>query len=103
MRRNPIMQQQDFAGFLGHVPTSLPAGGPGRLVLFGPRVGDLRAGILVPRVLGLRNLADLARAAPPADGRPWYGERWIDADGGQWQELDLAQFAQDPDFLQVGA
>src|SRR5438552_11671344 len=28
----------DFAGFLGHVPTSLPAGGPGRLVLFGPRV-----------------------------------------------------------------
>ena len=38
-----------------------------RLVLFGPRAGDLKAGIVVQRVLGLRNLAELAPASPPVD------------------------------------
>ena len=33
-----------------------------RLVLFGPRVGELRAGLVVTRVLGLRNLAELLRS-----------------------------------------
>ena len=28
--------------------------------------------------------------------------RWIDADGGAWQEIDLARLAQDPGFLRVG-
>ena len=78
------------------------AGGASRLVLFGPRVGEMRAGIMVSRVLGLRNLAELAPGAPPASARPWYGQRWIDAGGGEWQEIDLVGLTQDPDFLQVG-
>jgi hypothetical protein len=53
-------------------------------------------------VLGLRNLAELAPAGPPASVRPWYGQRWIDPGGGEWQEIDLVLLAQDPDFLQVG-
>jgi len=78
------------------------AAGAGRLILFGPRVGELRAGIMVSRVLGLRNLAELAPGGPPASARPWFGQRWIDANGGQWQEIDLVQLARDPDFLQAG-
>jgi twitching motility protein PilI len=93
----------DFAGFLGQEITPPAAmGSQARLVLFGPRAGELRVGIVVPRVLGLRNLAELAPAAPPADAPPWYGQRWIDADGGAWQEIDLARLAADPAFLQVG-
>ncbi len=43
----------DFAGFLGHaLAAPHVAGGSSRLVLFGPRAGDLRAGIVVPRVMG---------------------------------------------------
>jgi len=93
----------DFAGFLGHeVAAPHAAAGASRLILFGPRVGELRAGIMVSRVLGLRNLAELAPGGPPASTRPWYGQRWIDAGGGQWQEIDLVQLARDPDFLQAG-
>ena len=44
-----------------------------RLVLFGPRAGELNAGIVVQRVLGLRNIAELAPAAPPHDAPAWYG------------------------------
>ena len=92
----------DFAGFLGRDAAAPAAGGQARLVLFGPRVGELRAGIVVQRVLGLRNLAELAPAAAPVGAPGWYGRRWIDATGGGWQEIDLSQLARDAAFLQVG-
>lgn len=91
----------DFAGFLGR--GNVAAATHNRLVVFGPRTGDLNAGIVVSRVLGLRNLAELAPAAPPADAPAWYAQRWIDADGNAWQEIDLAKLARDAAFLQVGA
>ena len=90
----------DFSGYLGRGETAV--GGTGRLVLFGPRTGELRAGIVVARVLGLRNLAELAPASPPEGAPAWYGQRWMDADGGAWQEIDLAKLARDSAFLQVG-
>ena len=93
----------DFAGYLGRpVDVSASTAGQSRLVLFGPRTGDLRAGIVVQRVLGLRNLAELAQADPPATAPGWYGARWTDKEGQGWQEIDLARLAQDPTFLQVG-
>jgi twitching motility protein PilI len=92
----------DFAGFLGREPVATGAAAQSRLVLFGPRAGELRAGIVVQRVLGLRNLAELAPAAPPVDAPDWYGQRWMDADGGAWQEIDLARLAQNDAFLRVG-
>ncbi len=93
----------DFGGFLAREAGAAPGGlGQSRLVLFGPRVGELRAGIVVQRVLGLRNLAELAPAAPPEDAPQWYGQRWMDADGGAWQEIDLARLARDDKFLRVG-
>ncbi|HEY1461161.1 MAG TPA: chemotaxis protein CheW [Casimicrobiaceae bacterium] len=90
----------DFAGFLGHEETT--ASSTSRMILFGPRVGELRAGLVVHRVLGLRNLAEL-KAADASDGAPsWYGSRWTDPRGTLWQEIDLARLAQDSAFLQVG-
>ena len=90
----------DFSGYLGRGNAS-PAS-HNRLVLFGPRVGDLNAGIVVPRVLGLRNLAELAPAAATTEAPGWYAQRWIDADGNAWQEIDLAKLSREPTFLQVG-
>jgi len=93
----------DFAGFLGRpVDVTGPGAGQPRLVLFGPRVGELRAGIIVQRVLGLRNLAELVQGDSHAGAPSWYGSRWSDRDGQNWQEIDLARLAQDPGFLQVG-
>ena len=91
----------DFAGFLGR---KAEAGitSQSRLVLFGPRAGELNAGIVVTRVLGLRNLAELAPAALSETPPAWYAQRWMDADGRAWQEIDLAKLARDAHFLEVG-
>jgi len=93
----------DFAGFLGRpLEPVTPGTSLTRLVLFGPRVGDLHAGMIVHRVLGLRNLAELERNEAPARAPAWYGARWAETNGDVWQEVDLARLAQDPAFLQVG-
>lgn len=93
----------DFAGYLGDVTLATRgAGSSNRLVLFGPRTGELKVGIVVERVLGLRNLAELAAVTPPVDSPGWYSHRWMDAEGGAWQEIDLTRLARDPVFLQVG-
>jgi twitching motility protein PilI len=99
--RGNLFSVIDFSGFLGR--GNVPAATSNRLVLFGPRTGELRAGIVVARVLGLRNLAELAPAAAESGAPAWYAQRWIDASGGAWQEIDLARLARDPAFLQVGA
>jgi twitching motility protein PilI len=98
--RGNLFSVIDFAKFLGReTPT---AGGQPRLVLFGPRAGELNAGIVVHRVLGLRNVAELAPASPPHEAPAWYAQRWMDGDGNAWQEIDLALLAVDPAFLQAG-
>ncbi len=91
----------DFARYLGR---DVPQSGPGnaRLVLFGARAGEMNAGLVVTRVMGLRNVAELAPAAPPQDAPAWYAQRWMDGDGNAWQEIDLAVLAKDAAFLQVG-
>ncbi len=100
----------------GVVDLSLFAGGPptpldkeSRLLVFS---GDLRfaCGMLVSRMLGLRNVADLD-AAPAtdephavADDRlfaPWVRTRLVDAQAAAWQELDLAAVTADPRFLDI--
>ena len=98
--RGNLYSVVDFAGFLGQaVPTATAAT---RLLLFGPRVGELNAGIVVSRVLGLRNLVDLAPVPAPGDAAPWFAQRWMDGEGNAWQEMDLARLARTPAFLQVG-
>jgi twitching motility protein PilI len=98
--RGNLYSVVDFAGYLGGEPTVVAAAT--RLVLFGPRVGDLNAGVVVQRVLGLRNLSDLAPAPALADAAPWYAQRWIDEEGNAWQEIDLAKLVRTQEFLQVG-
>lgn len=98
--RGNLFSVVDFGRFLGH--DEAPASSQARLVLFGPRAGDINAGLVVTRVLGLRNVSELAPAAPPQGAPGWYGQRWMDGDGHAWQEIDLAVLARDPAFLQVG-
>jgi twitching motility protein PilI len=98
--RGNLFSVIDFAGFLGADPITPSAAT--RLVLFGTRSCELNAGIVVSRVLGLRNVAELAPAASPTDAQEWFAQRWLDEDGNGWQEIDLAKLARAPAFLQVG-
>ena len=90
----------DFARFLSR--ESPPFNAQSRLLLFGARAGELNVGIVVERVLGLRNIAELAPTSPPGDAPAWHAQRWMDGDGHAWQEIDLGRLARDPVFLQVG-
>jgi twitching motility protein PilI len=95
----------DFAAYRG-LPAGAAArgtGGQARLVLFGARTGELQVGVVVTRVVGLRNVAEFAPVAARADAPAWYAQRWMDGDGVSWQEIDLTRLAREPDFLQVGA
>ena len=98
--RGNLFSVVDFSCFLGAEP--IGAAAATRLVLFGARACELNAGIVVQRVLGLRNVAELAPASIPADAHDWYAQRWMDDEGNAWQEIDLAKLARSPAFLQVG-
>ena len=101
--RGNLYSVVDLAGFIGAVATVPPgAGSQSRLILFGPRAGDLKAGIVVQSVLGLRNLAELTAAKADADAPGWFGQRWLDRDGLSWQEIELVRLVQDAAFLRVG-
>jgi twitching motility protein PilI len=104
----------------GVVDLSLFAGGPptpldkeSRLLAFS---GDLRfaCGILVSRMLGLRNVSDLTAAPVGGDAQgtrpaavddllfaPWVRARLVDAQAVAWQEFDLAALTADPRFLDI--
>jgi len=73
-----------------------------RFITFAPGLG-FNCALLAGRVLGLRKLADMKAAPPPADGAPaWCGQHFDDAEGLCWTRIDLAQLVREPAFLQVG-
>src|SRR6478672_2338188 len=66
----------DFPAFLGREPVAL--GNLARLILFNSRNGEQNAGIVVQRVLGLRNLAQMRPVDKEADAPDWHVHRWLD-------------------------
>jgi twitching motility protein PilI len=90
----------DFAAFLGDGQTAM--GSLARLVLLSTRGGE-SAGIVVERVLGLRNLAQFAPEPLDEAAPKWQVAAWRDADGVVFNEIDLGMLARDAAFLQVGA
>jgi twitching motility protein PilI len=99
--RGNLYSVVDFPAFVGLPPVNLTD--QARLLLLNERF-RMGAALLVERSLGLRNAAQLeARAAPRGDAPAWLKGHYGDADGRLWKELDLAQLARDPRFLEVGA
>lgn len=90
----------DFSAFQGGEPTSV--GTERRVILVSDKlVGG--AGLLVSRMLGLRNPEHFTAGERPADAAPWVGAVFKDAAGASWQELDLARLAKEQGFLEVGS
>ena len=90
----------DFAAFQGGEPTV--AGMERRVILISDRL-VAGAGLLVSRMLGLRNPEQFNAAPRPAGAAPWVGGTFTDAGGTRWTELDLPALVREQRFLEVGA
>lgn len=90
----------DFSAFQGGEPAS--GGTERRVILVSDKlVGG--AGLLVSRMLGLRNPEHFTAAERPADAPAWLGAVFRDASGAAWHELDLTRLARERRFLEVGS
>jgi twitching motility protein PilI len=98
--RGKLYSIVDFSQFQGGDP--IGAGMEKRVILISEKlVGG--AGIVVSRMLGLRNPDQFMPTDRPADAAPWVGGVFTDAAGIGWTELNLPLLAEEPRFLEVGA
>jgi twitching motility protein PilI len=100
--RGNLISVIDLARFQGLDATAIDK--DSRVVAFAPALG-FNCGLLVSRVLGLRNVdaMTLKNPAPAADNPPWLARRYADQEAQDWTELDLSLITQDSRFLHVGS
>lgn len=89
----------DLARYCGE--PAVAAGGECRIVTFAPALG-LQGGLLVSRVLGLRDVEAMQRDAVDPALSPWCAQQYTDQEGQRWTRLDLALLVHEDRFLQVG-
>jgi twitching motility protein PilI len=98
--RGNLYSLVDFSAFQGG--DAIAPGTERRVILISDRlVGG--AGLVVSRMLGLRNPEQFAAEPRPADAAPWVGGAYTDAGGTRWLELDLPALVREQRFLEVGA
>jgi twitching motility protein PilI len=100
--RGNLISIVDLARFQGQAATAIDK--DCRVVAFAPALG-FNCGLLVSRVLGLRNSADMSlkNLAPAADNPAWLARHYVDQEAQDWAELDLSLITQDSRFLHVGS
>jgi len=95
--RGKLYAVADFSVFQGGQP--LAKGMERRVVLLNERLLEA-SGILVSRMLGLRNPETFVREEQPQI-RPWVMAQYKDPKGVTWFELDVAALARNAAFLDV--
>ena len=90
----------DLADFCGYGTT--PRTSESAYLLCGQRHG-LNVGLLVRKVVGLRN----AQEFKPVDGarpdQPWISAILMDHEGREYREINMAALVRDPAFMDIGA
>lgn len=97
--RGNLISVVDLARFCGMPPT--PIDKESRIIAFSPAL-SFNSGLLVSRVMGLRNAADMQQEPGEAGAAPWAAQRFVDRESQVWTELNLSSIVQDQDFLHVG-
>ncbi len=98
--RGNLYSMVDFSAFQGG--EAIPTGMERRVILVSDRlIGG--AGLLVSRMLGLRNPEQFKALDRPAGAPAWMAGVFSDAGGARWMELDLPALVREPRFLEVGA
>ncbi len=97
--RGNLVSVTDLARFHGEPATQIDK--ESRILAFAPSLG-FNGGLLVSRVLGLRNMSLMQERTEAGSASPWASARYVDEQDQAWQQLELGQAIQDPRFLQVG-
>jgi twitching motility protein PilI len=98
--RGNLYSMVDFAAFQGG--ETISAGMERRVILVSDRLLG-GAGLLVSRMLGLRNPEQFTALPRPAEAQSWVGGVYSDTAGTRWLELDLPALVREQRFLEVGA
>jgi len=98
--RGNLYSVLDFSAFQGGEAT--PGGMERRVILVSERLLP-GAGLLVSRMLGLRNPEQFTPAQLAAGAPSWVAGAYTDAGGTRWLELDLPALVREQRFLEVGA
>jgi twitching motility protein PilI len=65
---------------------------------------EVNCALQVDALLGLRGADDFKSSAPADASQPdYFGNRFVDATGAQWQEINLRTLSQSPSFLSISA
>jgi len=98
--RGNLVSVIDFFRYQGLGATEIE--NASRIVTFTPSLG-INCGLLVSRVMGLRNVAEMQRQSDTTDSAPgWSGSAYRDNDSQDWVTLSLSSIAQEQRFLHIG-
>ena len=97
--RGNLISVIDLAHFRGMPLT--PIEKESRIIAFAPSL-SFNSGLLVSRVMGLRNVAEMEVQPDTDTGAAWAIKRYLDRESNVWTKLDLSLIVQDPHFLHVG-
>lgn len=65
---------------------------------------DINCALVIDSLSGLRHVGAFSGSEPPPEGAPpYFGNRYVDADGSRWQEINLQQLSQMSEFLSISA
>ncbi len=98
--RGNLVSVIDFARYQGLPPTETDSSN--RVVTFSPALG-INCGLLVTRVLGLRNVTEMQpMSAIDVQMAEWALDSYRDSDSQEWTGLSLSAIAQEQRFLHIG-
>lgn len=104
--RGGVLGVVDFSAFrqgLTERSRVTTARGGARLIVLN-LLFEVNCAILVDRLAGLRGVDGFAASDDATDADPsYFGHRYTDLNGVPWQEINLQQLSQRPDFLGIGA
>jgi twitching motility protein PilI len=65
---------------------------------------EVNSALLVDGLAGLRHVETFTGSEPPSAQAPaYFGNRYLDANGAHWQEINLQLLSQLPEFLSISA
>ncbi len=97
--RGGLYGMVDLADFCGYGAT--PRTSDNAFLMCGRRHGA-NVGLLVRKVVGLRNAQDFTPMADAAPDKPWISGVVQDQNGQQYLDMDVARLIRDPAFMNIG-